>query len=811
MHSTALMIIIAISMASPMFATHSLAQSPATINDTPIRDVNSTVVPSGVITTSMGDYIWWSDETDEHRINETDEVSYYFEINQRLLGSTGIIFLEIVDKLFDLEPDLDIYLFNPSNELVDFSNESGDEDELIIVEFDEIGTWELYIYDFDGDGYYVLFRDVYSNSAPLIITENLNAENPYIYDPVYIDACESYDPDHHEIQYTWFVDGVEKDNDDDGDGTQDCAYGFEFTSMSTSTIKVRVTDAYGLYTEEQTTITPSNPGWDVKALGNSVSVDIDDNLLFTFYDLAPPMQTPIRSEGIPVTLQIGLKYEIMIDSDIEYQLQYDLVTGPQHSLTTLQHQLNNYDQTVSFKPSLVFNLEYGTSTYALDIPMISNEALYTNQPYFNIANYSLGLYYWADFVDLETTSIDGMFEYFSSHEFNLASIDLYPILEWMVDNLAASLGQGWVDTATNLLSKLVDIAIPLEFNVDIFAYGVNLIQTKPSCDTCQISSFFNVGPHELQSYTNSTEIVYSGDYELKVAFGLLSYFYVEATPNIDISLEVNDVRIWNMDLFDFETLTNEFLSSTSSGSHVTLRYQLDSDNDGVPDVSDFLPTDPSQQSDIDGDGCGDNADGTNGDEFPNDPTECKDADGDGVGDNLDQFPTDQTEWRDSDNDGVGDNKDVFPFDSTESMDSDSDGVGDNSDAFPTDASESKDSDNDGVGDNADAFPTDSTESADTDNDGVGDNSDAFPTDASESKDSDNDGVGDNADAFPTDSTESADTDNDGVGDNADAYPEDPTKSVQLVKTDSEGLPFIPMWMTLSSIFFVFIFTSRRYE
>ena len=43
------------------------------------------------------------------------------------------------------------------------------------------------------------------------------------------------------------------------------------------------------------------------------------------------------------------------------------------------------------------------------------------------------------------------------------------------------------------------------------------------------------------------------------------------------------------------------------------------------------------------------------DAFPSDPSETSDSDGDGVGDNADPFPTDPTESADSDGDGVGDN------------------------------------------------------------------------------------------------------------------------------------------------------------
>ncbi|MCB1646432.1 MAG: hypothetical protein KDI36_13310, partial [Pseudomonadales bacterium] len=72
-------------------------------------------------------------------------------------------------------------------------------------------------------------------------------------------------------------------------------------------------------------------------------------------------------------------------------------------------------------------------------------------------------------------------------------------------------------------------------------------------------------------------------------------------------------------------------------------YQLDQDEDGIPD---------SEDDDIDGD------DVLNvNDEFPENDEEFRDTDGDGVGDNADELPFDPTAHRDSDSDGIGDNND----------------------------------------------------------------------------------------------------------------------------------------------------------
>ena len=72
-----------------------------------------------------------------------------------------------------------------------------------------------------------------------------------------------------------------------------------------------------------------------------------------------------------------------------------------------------------------------------------------------------------------------------------------------------------------------------------------------------------------------------------------------------------------------------------------------------------------------------------------DPSENTDSDGDGFGDNSDFCPFDYgisyidvLACPDSDSDGVSNLNDAFPFDSSETQDSDGDGYGDNEDLLP---------------------------------------------------------------------------------------------------------------------------------
>ena len=102
--------------------------------------------------------------------------------------------------------------------------------------------------------------------------------------------------------------------------------------------------------------------------------------------------------------------------------------------------------------------------------------------------------------------------------------------------------------------------------------------------------------------------------------------------------------------------SQDLCPDTDMGESVDLNgcgdSQRDNDDDGVNDKIDFLPQDASQQYDSDGDGYGDNPDGTNGDDCPNnagsstgDLVGCPDHDDDGIADDNDD---------DDDNDGYSD-------------------------------------------------------------------------------------------------------------------------------------------------------------
>ncbi|MGQ9731301.1 MAG: DUF5060 domain-containing protein [Candidatus Zipacnadales bacterium] len=97
----------------------------------------------------------------------------------------------------------------------------------------------------------------------------------------------------------------------------------------------------------------------------------------------------------------------------------------------------------------------------------------------------------------------------------------------------------------------------------------------------------------------------------------------------------------------------------------------------------------------------------------------EDDDNDGVADVEDAFPLDPSEWADTDNDLIGDNLDA---------DDNGDGIGDDHNGNGTPDHEELDFDGDGINRTRcvpwDAFPDDPQEWSDTDGDGIGDNSDS---------------------------------------------------------------------------------------
>lgn len=146
-----------------------------------------------------------------------------------------------------------------------------------------------------------------------------------------------------------------------------------------------------------------------------------------------------------------------------------------------------------------------------------------------------------------------------------------------------------------------------------------------------------------------------------------------------------------------DPLDSQSIPANSDGTGDCDFLDEDDDDDGTPDVDDDFPFDPSEDTDTDEDGIGDNADldddwdgynDTYEESCDSDPLDNLSTplnfDNDDLCDELDD---------DDDNDGYNDSIDVFQFNALEWADFDGDGTGDNYD---------DDDDNDGASDTYEA-------------------------------------------------------------------------------------------------------------
>ena len=228
--------------------------------------------------------------------------------------------------------------------------------------------------------------------------------------------------------------------------------------------------------------------------------------------------------------------------------------------------------------------------------------------------------------------------------------------------------------------------------------------------------------------------------------------------------------------------------------NISIEILLDTDSDGVADVFDDFSNEPTQTSDTDSDGYGDNLSGVLGDVCPSewgnstqDRFGCIDTDGDGWSDEGDSFAEIFSQWNDTDNDGYGDNQvegaehiDWFIDNPTQWNDTDGDGWGDN---YNLSLEDGRNSSWPGILNNSatqiDYFPLESSQWHDTDDDGYGDNQSGYQADACPEVsgnstipvygciDSDGDGVSDDDDDYPTDPLRNRDTDGDDFDDGVD--------------------------------------------
>ena len=218
------------------------------------------------------------------------------------------------------------------------------------------------------------------------------------------------------------------------------------------------------------------------------------------------------------------------------------------------------------------------------------------------------------------------------------------------------------------------------------------------------------GVLELLLYTSDGFDVYCKE-SLGVGYYYCDYVFVENINSFDTGwLDYNE------DGFLDPIIVQKIGEDDEKPSILILNTIQDSDGDNTPDELDSMPFDPTQISDRDGDGFGDNAVGYYSDSCPftygsssEEVLGCEDLDNDGFANSMDDcfslFGTSTigaSGCPDSDNDGLADSLDNYlgNIGSTES-DWDADNQTNDVDGFPTERSQWIDSDGDGYGDNYD--------------------------------------------------------------------------------------------------------------
>lgn len=216
------------------------------------------------------------------------------------------------------------------------------------------------------------------------------------------------------------------------------------------------------------------------------------------------------------------------------------------------------------------------------------------------------------------------------------------------------------------------------------------------------------GVLDLVLYTYDGFDVYCKE-SLGVGYFYCDYVFVENSNFFD-----TDWLDYNEDGFLDSIIVKSLDEGDEYPSILILKTIQDSDGDNTQDELDSMPFDPTQISDRDGDGFGDNPVGYYSDSCPftygsssKEVLGCEDLDNDGFANSMDDcfslFGTSTigaSGCPDSDNDGLADSLDNYLGDigSIES-DWDADNQTNDVDDFPTERSQWIDSDGDGYGDN----------------------------------------------------------------------------------------------------------------
>ena len=187
--------------------------------------------------------------------------------------------------------------------------------------------------------------------------------------------------------------------------------------------------------------------------------------------------------------------------------------------------------------------------------------------------------------------------------------------------------------------------------------------------------------------------------------------------------------------------------------------EVDSDNDGIPDiVEEEQGTDP-ENSDSDGDGIDDNTEADNGTD-PSNP----DSDGDGIDDGTENENGTDPSNPDSDGDGIDDGTENENGTDPNSGDTDGDGLSDSDEETNGTDPSNPDSDGDGLNDGDETDSGTDPSNPDSDGDGIDDGAETDSGTDPSNPDSDGDGLSDGEESDSGTDPSNPDSDGDGIDD-----------------------------------------------
>jgi len=609
----------------------------------------------------------WTLEIENQPIDEYEYVYYWFYVSPQNIGSRLQASLSIDDIHIFADPDIDLYLVNPLDEIVSLSNSYSAWTEEVSSIASMEGYWYVVVDNPDSiNGQYDFSQTFIENAAPVFTLTQIfdYGLQPYIHESWTIHACDSFDPEETELTYQWKIDGIEQTGDEN-----ECYIRPQFHDTNTHVISLTIYDAYGKESLPQSLeITPLPLPSGNENLGE-IEIPLD-----YYYQSTSGVFSEIRYVNVPfstndfwIGMELVYNFKTTINGEVFYSSEIVEVTENEEWKLDMALGNINSDYKLEFKPELVvwfYFIEEGVwRDLRLPMPSLTQLDSYPNQPSFDFLGQTI--YYWEDYIEIPVESADGAMTFYVSEEVDISGIDLYPFVEKLL-SYVPGLGQ-----SAKFLNFFLDFEMPLSYTLQMEIVGVNYLKVITSFEGGVTDSGTNWNESNLLDSdwveiddVKSESVMFSRTEEnsIEINQGIILHQYVEnfVQPNLALSFIAGGNELLSINLYSWEQTYSYEISRVPYANTLNWLWESDLDGDGFVDSIDAFVEDSTQWKDTDSDGYGDNQEGLNPDAFIEDSTQWKDADGDGYGDNQeglnpDTFVEDSTQWKDADGDSYGDN------------------------------------------------------------------------------------------------------------------------------------------------------------